>query len=93
MGFWLEKDLREAYEAYRPGFTAGDSSDWRAADAVLYQVYGRAPTELELTAGVSGPVSLTIESAFTLDEPGTELGGTEQQLLPPGQANGPDEAA
>jgi hypothetical protein len=48
LGIWLEKDLREAYDAYRRGWLAQDAGAWRAADAVLYQVYGRPPTELEL---------------------------------------------
>jgi hypothetical protein len=68
LGKWLESDLREVYEAYRRGFTAQTDQAYRASDAVMYQVYGRAPTELELSAGEAGSVSLTIESCFELGE-------------------------
>jgi hypothetical protein len=69
LGVWLEKDLKEAYDAYRRGFTAGEKDDWRAADAALTQVYGRPPTELELSAGAAGAVSITLQSCFSLDPP------------------------
>jgi hypothetical protein len=72
LGKLLDKDLAEIYDAYRRGWRSQSDTAYRAADAAMSQIYGRPPTELELRAGEAGSVSITLESAFALEDESRE---------------------
>jgi hypothetical protein len=63
----IEADADKLYAAFQKAYREGD---WRAADAVLTQAFGRPAAELELTLGAgSAPMQVVVESCFALEEP------------------------
>jgi hypothetical protein len=69
LGKMAEKELEAIFDAYRRGYTAPTADAYRAGDALLTQAFGRPLSEIELSTGVEGNVTITLESAFDLSEP------------------------